>query len=182
MINIEIKKYSLALYKVAVQKNELDNVANSINQFREIFSVYNSILKDQLHFLKKKKQLEIINIMFKEGNFNKLLFNFVIVLVESGKINLLEGFLKHWNELLQEFKGYQKIIVITADPLSKEQEEAINLKLTNYLRSSFFIEKKIDKKIIAGLIIRGQNFEFNDSILTKLNNISKNIKGALLNE
>lgn len=182
MINVEIKKHSLALYNVAMQKNNLNKINTNINEFSRVFSAYQNILKNKLQVFNKKQQLEIINLMLKEGNFDKLFVNFVNILVQSGKIAWLESFLNSWNELLKEFKGYQKIIVITADPLLKDQEETIKSKLAGYLGTNFFIEKKIDEKIIAGLIIRGPNFEFNDSILTKLNNISKNIKGALLNE
>lgn len=62
-------------------------------------------------------------------------------------------------------------------PLNSVQEDKLKLIFAKRLQGNFKIKNKIDKNIIAGLIVRYKDFLIDESLLGKLELLRKSVNG-----
>ncbi|MBF2065492.1 MAG: F0F1 ATP synthase subunit delta [Calothrix sp. C42_A2020_038] len=147
--------YAQALISVA-QSNNLTEAFG--NDARSLIA-----LLDQSEQLRHFFDNPFIQIDTKKSVINRLLSddtnayfrNFLLLLADRKRISLLEPILKQYIALLRELNQTVLAEVTSAIPLSEAQEQAVREKviaLTNAREVE--LEKKIDKDLIGGVIIK----------------------------
>lgn len=112
------------------------------------------------NYLNSKKKWLFLYIIFNIENIFSTIINFLYK-INNKKKNITYTF----STIFYNKKKWIQIIIITAMPLSNTLEEylLIFFKKRNDNRK-FFIEKKVNKNIIGGLILRIEDKEWNRSL------------------
>ncbi|MDR2008116.1 MAG: ATP synthase F1 subunit delta [Alphaproteobacteria bacterium] len=192
MINLELerdlKKYSTALLDLAKSQNLLEQVNSDMQVIADVFAkIYSSKRNsEEYQEIAKKflvtsnaKQVEIIKNILVELKINRLVSNFVMLLLVSKKITILRHLVNSWDALFLTYSGYFKVEISSVIPLSDEQESKIKEIIIKAHGDNFFLEKTIDATLLGGLIIRLKNQVIDDSLASKIKKIENNVRGNI---
>ena len=111
-----------------------------------------------MNFLKAPQVLEenkisLVRDVFKE-RLNDLFVEFVVVLIEKGRIGHLRGIIKEFNYLVETEKGIGRVTVLSAQKISESQRQALVEKLVKKTGLKIILEEKVDPSIIGGMIVK----------------------------
>ena len=167
------KIYANALVGLDIDKN---TVINDLSQVLEVFGQsedLRSILSNSsINFTKKKEILsEIFN-----GKIDEKLVNFLFILTEKNRINLLGQILESFEQVSAENSGIRVVEIISAVELNEGYKQRIIQKLETKLSKKVEPIWDIKPEIIGGLIFRIGDSVIDSSIRNKIENFSKVMK------
>ena len=157
------KIYASALTQLNIDKS---TIINSLSEVIKVFEKSEDLRvvfsNSSINFGKKKEILsEIFN-----GKIDKQLVNFLCILTEKNKINLLGEIVASFEQLSAEASGICVVEVISAIELNEHYKNKIMEKLESKLNKKIKPVWNVSNKIIGGLI-----FKINDTVIdTSLKN------------
>ena len=158
------RRYALALYEVAEQKEKVDEYLGDLREICEL--IENN--KDFFEVIKhpqigtKQKKRTFINIF--KGKIDEELLSFLLILKEKlkemekihlDKLNVLQG------------------IVKTTVPLEENEYNSLVEKLERKYNKEIILKKEIDPEILGGIYVRIGNDVIDGTVKTRLDNLEK---------
>ncbi|WP_058486017.1 F0F1 ATP synthase subunit delta [Defluviitalea phaphyphila] len=165
------KRYSKALFDLAIERDTLDEFENQVEIVYQILTnnkEYIQILQNPRVLMEEKIKL------IKEAFSSKVLdeiMGLLILVVKKNREEYLLDILNTFLEEVKKYKGIVKAVVISAVPLNSEQISRIREKLTYSLKKNIQIDTQIDPSIIGGLKIRVGDRILDSSIKGKLDSL-----------
>ena len=166
------ERYSLALYELA---NENKIIANVEDQSSSILNLilsnkdFSNLIKDPTS--NQKDLLKVINNISDNNKFEKLLKNFLSLLVIKRRFFYVEQILKSFIETCSQKRGELKAELKSAKELSSNEILKITDELTKNFNSKIKLNYKHDKSLIGGLIVQVGSTMVDTSIKNKLQQI-----------
>ena len=117
------------------------------------------------------QQAEIIKELC-QGSLDKSFENYLQVLSEHRRLQLLPEIAVLYAQLRAEEERSQKIQVTSAYPLSSEQQDKLAEKMAARLGRSVEIETEIDSSIIGGVIVKAGDLVIDGSLRARLNKLA----------
>lgn len=167
------KIYASALVGLDIDKNV---IINDLSQVLEVFGQsedLRSILSNSsVNFGKKK---EILSEIFR-GKIDEKIVNFLFILTEKNKINLLAQILESFEQVSAENSGISVVEIISAIELNESYKQRIIQKLEAKLSKKVEPVWDIEPEIIGGLIFKIGDSVIDSSLRNKIENFSKVMK------
>ena len=131
---------------------------------------------------KENSVLSKIISIFKSSNIKKgdntKIFNFLNIIIDKGRIQDLTSILDYFTDKVREYKGVGFAEVVSAYELDDNQKSALEKKLISTTKyNSFDMNYKVDETLISGLKIKVKDRLVDSTLKTKLEDISKNLRG-----
>ena len=169
-------RYAKSLIEISQEQGVLDNTIESAKFFLEVNKVrdFRNMLKNPV--LKSEIKLKVFDSIFK-GKVNDVFEKFMVLTVKKNREILLPEIML---ELLLQDKKMKKItdinlttaVELPQDFITKLKNSLLEAKLTE---DNLDITTKIDRSLIGGFVIQVEDKLIDNSIITKLKNIEKNI-------
>lgn len=177
MAKIISKAYGEALFELALEKNELDSIAEQVNLLANAFAENPELIKLISHpKISKEEKVNVIESIFK-GRMSDDIVGFLVIIVEKDRGSEIEDILKLFQAKVREYKKIGVALVTSAIELSTEQKQKVEQKLLQQTAyESFEVEYKVDASLIAGMIIRIGDRVVDSSIRSKLDNLTKELR------
>lgn len=182
MSSILTRRYASALLEVGKEYQLLDEffeqyteIVNQINQEKRFEQLLNS---PQITDSEKKK---IISEVFGEA-INPYLLNFIYILIDKGRLNLIKEMFLDFQEMVYEEKNILPTKVVSAIPLGEEQLSQIKEKLSNKFQKEILLENKVDSSIMGGLVVYAVDKIMDGSIKSKIAKLRIDLKEIRLQE
>ena len=167
--------YAGALFSLAEE-------ANCTKEILEDLSALSEILDGQREYItlldtpsvSKEEKCALIDSAFGE-NVNEYTLNFLKLLAERRAVR---NFFDCKSEYVKQYNKANNIecaVVITATEMSDETASRLTEKLERMTGKKIMLERKVDKSIIGGMILRMENTQTDASVKTKLDELSKQI-------
>lgn len=176
MAKIVAKVYGDALFDLAIERQELDLVAEEIQVLKDTLAESAELLTFLNHpKVSNEEKIKSIEEIFK-GKFSDTTVGFLVIVVTKGRYNELEAIITYFQETVREYRKIGKASVTSATELSPEQKQKIEAKLlesTEYVE--FIMQYEIDPSIIGGLIIRIGDRVVDSSIRSKIDMMKKDL-------
>ncbi len=173
--------YGEALFELAVEKNELDSMAEQVDLLAQAFAENPELAKLLNHpKISKEEKITVIENIFK-GRFSDDIVGFLVIIVEKDRGAEIDGILDYFQAKVREYKKIGVARVISAVELSADQKKRVEQKLlqqTPY--ESFEVDYRVDASLIGGMIIRIGDRVVDSSIRTKLDSMTKNLRKVSL--
>ena len=122
----------------------------------------------------RKVKAATVRSAFKDGA-NPLFFNFLMVLNEHDRLELLRPILVAYRELNDERARRMRVQVRSAAPLPEDQRE----RLTQELRATFhrepILEEQVVPDLLGGLTVQIGDWLYDGSVRTRLDDIRNNL-------
>ena len=181
MAKIISKAYGEALFELALERNELDSMAEQVNVLANAFAENPELVKLLSHpKISKEEKVNVIESIFK-GRMSDDIVGFLVIIVEKDRGSEIEDILKLFQAKVREYKKIGVALVTSAIELSTEQKQKVERKLlqqTDY--ETFEVEYIVDEALIGGMIIRIGDRVVDSSIRSKLDNLTKELRKVSL--
>lgn len=171
------ERYAKALIDISEEADKLDEVADNLALLNELVRgerLFTKILQDPR--IAKEDKLKTLEAISEKARFCDEFYDFLRVLTERDRLNIIHGvFLKH-RDLYQGRKGKLKVVVETAVSLSREQIARLREVLSRKLKKDIIIEESIQPGLVGGLNIRIGDLAYNLSLADRLNLMEEGLK------
>lgn len=172
-----IENYAVALFNNAM----VDNIQDKI--FEEITAI-NRIITDNFDIreflfspiVNKIDKINVVNSLVKNTKFNKIVNNFLLLLIKNSRTHILSNIVDAYNTLLYESKNIKIVQVISANKLQPKEQEWIKSRIEKELNQKTEILFDIDSTIIGGIVIKYDSMLQDYSIKGSLEKIAKSLK------
>ncbi|MDR1876969.1 MAG: ATP synthase F1 subunit delta [Flavobacteriaceae bacterium] len=176
MSNIRLaKRYASGLWDYALSAKEESTIVQEMQSLIEIIEQnrdFQLFLKSPI--IETSKKIRIANEISK--SFSATTQHFItLVLRHKREIELL-GIAKQVLALNDNYKGIQRVSIVSAVPLDKEMISKIIKSEPKINQEKAIIENKTDESLIGGYILRLEDNQIDASVKTKLNNIKKKLE------
>lgn len=177
MAKLVSKTYGEALFKLAIEENQLDLLEEEAKGVLEVFRSNEELVKVLNHpKISREEKISMIENVFR-GKVSDNTVGFLVIIVEKGRNNELEEIFEYFLAEVKEYKNIGVAFVTSAVLLSDERKKQIEdrlLEVTKYVQ--FEMHFAVDESIIGGLVIRIGDRVVDSSIRTKLNTMSNELK------
>lgn len=160
--------YATALYMAASSQGESDSLLGELSEFRKViegnprvFQLFSSPV------IGRDEKSRLVKTVF-QGHTSVLLSNFLMVLNERDRLDLIGAIIGEYVELDQDRKNQIRVHVTTAVPVSSSQEGVISAEVEKKIGKKPVLEFKVDPAILGGLIIRAKDWLWDDSLQNRL--------------
>lgn len=170
-------QYARALYELAEDKDlkvleqlELVSKVISANKEFKIFLSHPQIQDDD-----KKAVFEKVLV-----DFDELVLNFLYVLIDNKRISSLDSIIEEYRNIYYDKHNLMKFEIITATPLSSEEQERIENILHLKYQKEIILDANVEPKHLGGIVVKHQNQVLDDSIITRVTSIRDYLKNKKL--
>lgn len=167
------KRYALALYKVAEEKDKVDIYLQDLREIVELIDnniEFQQIIKHpQISTSKKKKTF----IKIFKGHIDEELLSFLLILIEKDRILYLKEKLAEMEKIHLERMNTLLADIKTVIPLTEEEKKTLVTKLENKYDKKIILKEEIDESIIGGVFIKVGNDVIDGTIRNKLKEMRK---------
>jgi len=167
IITSTAKRYARALFELAKEKKQLDEVLDEFRIFLAIVEKDNDL--QSLLKLPNVTQREQELIHYLKKSYSEILFNFLQLVLKNNRYSILRQIFSDYQSQYDKFNNLIRAEVVTAIALTDELSTDLIQKLKDYYKADIRIVNKIDPSIIGGIIIRINGQVFNASVLEKFN-------------
>lgn len=103
-----------------------------------------------------------------DGRVSELFLNFLLVLNDHDRLELLRLILEQYRQLREQREGKVHVYAVSAVPLTGEQQERLVQHVRELTGQEPVLETVIDPEILGGLIVQVGDFRFDASVRSQL--------------
>jgi len=167
-----VKSYSQAIYELALEEKNLNDVEKNVISFLKLISQskdFSLVIKDPTN--KQEDQLKVINIIFEKFNLNNLLKKFFNFLIMKRRFFYVEKILKDFIIICSKKRGEISAKLTVAKELNENEINKIKNDLSQNFGSDVKLNYNYDPDLIGGLIMQVESVMIDTSIKNKLQQI-----------
>lgn len=171
------KRYAIALFELAQQKNELQSVENDLRELKVVWNgnkdVKTLFTSPKLSLAKKK---ELIREIF--TNANPIVVNTLLVLIDKKRLDEVSNIISEFMALSNDAQGIADAKVYTTRELTEQERANVSTQFAkNVGKQSLRIQNIVDPSIIGGMRVQIGNRIYDSSLSTKLDRLKRNLIG-----
>ncbi len=170
------KGFALALFEVAAERHEIEEVYTDLNELSKIVSDNPEIIKilvtPKIEAIEKRK---IFKSVFKD-KVSDLLYDFFHVFFERDSFDLFGSVCEEFNIYFSMYSSSYHGIVYTSESLDKKTIEKIEKKASQKMKmDKIKLKQIIDKSLLSGIkiIVNGRVLDY--SIKGKMDNLKTSL-------
>ena len=166
------KSYSQALYELASEERNLNDIEINVNSLLRLISEsedFNLLIKDPTS--KQEDQIKVINLIFEKFNLNNLLRKFLNFLVTKRRFFYIEKILNDFIKTCSKNRGEISAKLTVAKKLNENEINKIKNDLSQNFGSDVKLNYNYDPELIGGLIMQIESIMIDTSIKNKLQKI-----------
>lgn len=166
--------YAEALFELCSEESTLEAAHSDINEYNTVFAQNGELIKLlSSPAVNTEEKLSILTAVFNESG---MVFDFICLLAEKGRIAHIDEICESFNKKYNEFYKITEVTVTTSIPLTDELREKLTAKLHEKSGRNIRITQRVNPEILGGLIIEYDNVLIDNSVKGKLERISRELK------
>lgn len=172
-------RYASALFSLARDQDALDAIAGDLSAFKDLIRESPELRRlIESPVLSRTQQRAGITAVAEQGEAHELTRKFVGLLAEKRRLFALPDMIGAYAEMLAAHRGEIQAEVISAVPLTDEQQATVERQLTESAGQKVQIRTEVDPALLGGLIVRVGSRMIDASLRTKLHQLELAMKGA----
>jgi F-type H+-transporting ATPase subunit delta len=168
--------YAEALLQAADKEGQADAVLEELDSLvRDVFATqpqFETLLSSAA--AGRKARADILRTVF-EGRASKLFCNFLLVVNDQDRLDLLRAILVAYQELNDERHRRIRVQVESAVPLPDEQKAHLQERIRETFHLEPIVQAKVNADLLGGLRVRVGDWLYDASVRTRLHEIRKQI-------
>ena len=163
-----IKKYTQALFKVAVKENDINQISDRLHNIRSILKSVPEL--NQLLITRRVQVQDKINMLknILGDNISNIEMDLMVLLMENGHMMLFSEVIKRFDYLLDKNSQVIKIRITSSARLSDDEVQQISSKIENKIQKKVDVKMKTDTSIVGGIKLRIGNTLIDGSVSNRL--------------
>jgi F-type H+-transporting ATPase subunit delta len=106
-----------------------------------------------------------------EGRASELFLNFMLVLNDQERLDLLRPILAAASDLNDQRKGRKRVLVRSAVPLADDQRERLKAEVRDSFHCEPVLQMKVDPDLLGGLVVQVGDWVFDGSVRSQVETI-----------
>lgn len=171
------QRYAKAVFSLGVDSGEFERIGQEIGAVVEAIDTNDAlrmILLSPQHDAEVKRGV-VEAIAVKKG-FTSTTKNFLLLLVDKGRLPLLPEMYRSYQKLSDEKAGRMNATVVTAAQLTEPLIKEIITSLEKKTGKKVSLSSEVDPALIGGVVIKIGDIIYDGSIKTQLNKLRDNIR------
>jgi F-type H+-transporting ATPase subunit delta len=171
------RRYAQAVFGLAKDHNQLDEWDADLATIAQ--TLQQPDLRAALASVKAPFSVkrELVERVF-GGSIRPLAQNFLLLLIQRGRLDLLDAIIAYYRELVDEERGIARARVTTAVPLDDTERERVAQRLAAITGKQIRLETTVDPSILGGLIARIGDKLIDGSARTRLVALRRRLAGG----
>jgi F-type H+-transporting ATPase subunit delta len=169
--------YAQALLDAAKERGSLDDVRRDLRQFveteREVVELRELLRNPRLDRAAKAAALEDVL-----GDADKLLRNFLLLLVEKGRAGEVEEIGREFERLVAAEEGVLDVELTTAVELSDEEARDVISQIERASGRKVAASRKVDPALIGGIVLQAGSLRLDASVRGRLDRLRRELAVA----
>ena len=160
--------YAQALLELADEAKTAEAVGEEMRDLRQIVEIndlFAQVLSDPA--ISNEERGRLIHRVF-DGRASHLVLNFLGLVNEKGRLNLLTAMAGAYNALLDQQRGDTEVDVTVAHKLNDEQLESVRRTVSEALKRNAVVHQFLDESIIGGVVLRVKDQLIDGSVRAQL--------------
>jgi len=152
--NAVARRYAVALSELAHERGVLDEVEAELRQLQEVAvdgTGLARLLANERISLPDKER--IVNEVLRDS-ISDLTKNFLLLLVQKGRIADLDEMIEAYIEMANEYRGMLDVWVTSAFPLDEDQLRALAGSLQQKTGKRIRMQQTTDASLVGGVVLR----------------------------
>jgi F-type H+-transporting ATPase subunit delta len=172
-------RYASALFELANEQNQLDEVAGDLAKFQALLDQSDDLarLVRSPAFAAEEQEKALSSVM-DWASIGATTGNFLKVVTRNRRLFAAEDMIKAYRSRLAAHRGEVAAEVKSAVALNESQIAALKEKLKSVYGKDVQLEAKVDPSLLGGLIVKIGSRMFDSTLKTKLANMKVVLKGA----
>ena len=162
-------RYAKALIELAEENKALESVEKDLqelaNMVRESADLQTLVASP---LLSKEKKYAAIGALAEKAKFHALTQNFLNVLVQNARLDIVAEIVTAVEMNLSERRGEIAISVTTAQDMTAKQKEDLEAALAKGVGADVSIQAKVEPSILGGMVVTVGSQMIDDSVTSKL--------------
>ena len=165
-------RYASALYDLAAEKKIVDLVLEDLTVLQKCIQENKDLkLLAKSPLITSSDKLNIFEKILSKQKADNLTSTFLKVISSNKRFAKLSSIISQFMNINSQKRGDVLADVTSADELSDNQKNGIQEKLKQTLGEKLFLNFKVDRKIIGGLIVKVRSKMVDSSLATKINKL-----------
>lgn len=172
-------RYAKALFDLADERKELDQVAADLTQLRGMIhesADLSRLMKSPV--LSRADQAKAIAAVADGAGFSQLTKNFLGLAAQNRRLFAVPGMIEGFLAILADRRGEVTAQVTAAQELSAAQLEAVNEQLKKAVGRKVSVDVRVDPSLLGGLIVKVGSRMVDASLRSKLQRLQLAMKGV----
>ncbi len=102
--------------------------------------------------------------------------NFLLLLVDKGRMNVLSPIVEELRRLIEEAEGIERVEVVVPMPLSSSQRDLLKVVIERQTGKKAELEEKVDPAVLGGMVVKIGDTVYDGSVRTQILNIRENLR------
>ena len=168
------RPYAKAAFEFAVEQSAVEKWTEMLNFAAEV--VKNETVQNFLtsSFTSDKVADTVISICGEQlDRYGK---NFIKLMAENKRLTVLPAVFREFQHYVEEHQAIAEVQVISAQPLSTKQQDKIAVAMEKRLARKVKLNCSVDSSLIAGVIIRTEDFVIDGSSRGQLTRLANELQ------
>ena len=180
MEELVAKRYSNALFEIALEENSLDKTGEELSLITDALKEHPNLFKALKSPLSKPgERKEMMKNIFAE-QLSKETMNFVYVLIDKSRSNALMEIGTEYHKLLADHNNTINAVATTAVSMTKKQITELTEKLTKTSGKTVTLTNEVDPSIIGGVFIQMGDKIIDGTLKRRLTEIEDRLKEVII--
>lgn len=176
MAKLVAKRYAEALFEVAAEDGNLEQIKEEIQFVSEVFESNPELKTIFVHpRLSKTEKKGMLEELFK-GKVSEPVLNLSYITVDKGREGYLSEISKEFTILSNRKQGIVEAKAFTAVPMSEDELNALEERLSGRFNKRVQLSNLIDESVIGGVLLKIGDKVIDGSIRGKMEEIEKELK------
>lgn len=170
------RRYAQAVFEIARDSNTLDRWQADLDKIVKVSreSPYLRLLEDPKLSVKDRSTLAKQQL---EG-VSPMAINLVLLLASKDRLSIIGDIADEYGRLVDAYHGIQRAEVITAVPLSDEEQRKLAERLSAVTGKKVVLSTRVDRAVIGGMVARIDGKLLDGSTRTKLLALKQQLAGT----
>ncbi|WP_439817300.1 F0F1 ATP synthase subunit delta [Zavarzinia sp. CC-PAN008] len=172
-------RYATALFELARDRRILGEVATELRELRGLIQGSHDLqrlLASPLY--DRDQQGKALAAVLDRGGASDLVRNLVGLLARNRRLFVLDATIAAFLELAAKERGEVTARVVSAQPLSPQQEESLARALGQAAGRTVLIDSRVEPSLLGGMVVRLGSRQIDASLGTRLRSLAAAMKGA----
>lgn len=175
------RRYSRALFNVALERNEIDAIAESLATVTSTAATTPELLTVLQHpLVTRERKNHLLGEVF--GNsVHADVASFLLLLVEKDRASIIPNVAREFARLVDEHRKVTDAEVLSAIELTEAQTKVLAEQLQAATGNAVRLQTRVDPAILGGLVVRVGDKLIDGSVVTQLKSIREQLKRVKVN-
>jgi F-type H+-transporting ATPase subunit delta len=171
------RRYARALLAIGEEEGQTRRILEETEQFDRLVSDTPLLreIMEAVHINRRDKKAALEASLAPAG-FLASTRNFLFLLVDKGRMNILSPIVSELRSLIEEIEGIERVEVVVPMPLTGTQRDMLQSVLEGQTGKTVILEETVEPGVLGGMIVKVGSTVYDGSARTQIQQIRQNLE------